>query len=268
MDELNKNLGFKPGAQHTPLKETLSLHYFVVSRKLTRTVAMMHQVQYAKMLVDRFLEETRIQKLKNYKTPMVEREIMKDGDDEPGFLRSTCQIHIGGVFYLARGTRPDLMLATSRLGRGVSFWRKVDDLAMVRLMGYLAHHLGLGIEIRVDSSEKDLMYVGCHTDSDLGDDDVTTKSTSGYVVGIMGPIFTRALSGWGAKLQQATAKSTPESEAMACCEAVCRSLFPTVTLWCDLLNREVVFEAALDADTARLVIQRGYSGKLRYLRKH
>ena len=68
---------------------------------------------------------------------MEERPQVEVGDDLPGDRARDSLEHIGGVFFLARGTRPDVLTAVGVLGRYGTKWAKAQDRALHRLFSFL-----------------------------------------------------------------------------------------------------------------------------------
>ena len=64
----------------------------------------------------------------------------EDLESEYGHLPSQqtdAAVHVGGLLFLARSSRPDMMFATGFLGRYVSKWSLAAEKRMKRLFEYL-----------------------------------------------------------------------------------------------------------------------------------
>lgn len=135
-------------------------------------------------------------------------------------------------------------------------------------MCYIYHTADLGIEIILDWRERDLVFFIAQCDSDHAGDKLDSHSTSGWVVVLRGPKNTRALLDWGSRRQTNSSRSTPEAEVVAAADCICRSLFPILTLWEEIMVREFKFWLGMDADAARQAIENGRSHRMRHLKKY
>ena len=120
--------------------------------------------------------------------------------------KSQMQSLVGGLQYLANGTRPDICHATNAVAAFVSDPSEKHLIAVKRILRYLQHTPDLGIQFTKGDSK--LLGYG---DADYAGDTETRKSTTGYVVTLAnGPVV------WNSKKQTCVALSTAESEYVAC----------------------------------------------------
>ena len=76
-----------------------------------------------------------------------------------------------------------------------------------------------------------------------------------------------ALVDWCSRRQLATAKSTPEAEAVAGSDAI-RAAPPVIAIGENAFQRDFDVCVLIDNDAAKSAFREGYSRKLRYLRKY
>ena len=136
---------------------------------------------------------------------------------------------IGCALFLMRGSRPDIAFALSVLGRVVTKWKRCHDRMMDRLMRYLFHHRGKGLHFRINPKDVDTVLLSAALDADHSGAVDTPRSTSGWAVFVAGA-STNALVDYAARLQGATAKSTPEAEIVAHADCLTRSAEPLLSL--------------------------------------
>lgn len=169
-----------------------------------------------KKYVTDLLEKFGMSNSKSVSTPLNPNEKLtkdmgpKSENEREEMKRKPYRELVGGLIYLANGTRPDLTFATSALSRfcvdpGIAHWR-----AAKRVLSYLKGTLEYGI-----TYEKTDKGMEAFVDADWASDTDDRKSYSGNVIMIAnGPIS------WEAKKQKSVALSTMEAEYMAMSEVV------------------------------------------------
>ena len=120
---------------------------------------------------------------------------------------------VGGLLYLTT-TRPDLTYAVSFLSRFMESPKDVHWELGKRILRYVVGTINYGLHYY---PVQNLNLTG-YSDSDLGGDVDTCKSTSGYVFSIS----SSAIS-WSSKKQSIVALSTTESEYVALASAGCQA---------------------------------------------
>jgi hypothetical protein len=131
---------------------------------------------------------------------------------------------VGGLLYLALGTRPDIAAAVVAVSRfnanpGPTHWTAVK-----RVLRYLKGTQELGITYSRSETPELVGYA----DSDWGGDVDTRRSTTGYVFHLSnGPVS------WQSKLQKTVALSSCEGEYMAASAATQEAV------WCRALLDEL-----------------------------
>ena len=130
----------------------------------------------------------------------------KRGDDEEACEVQKYQKAIGCLTYLSTATRPDIAAAVGMLSKfmaepGVTHW-----VGVKRVLRYLrgTHNYGL-----VFVGGDDDTLVG-YSDSDWAGDQVTRRSTSGYIFQ-----FGNSTISWSSRRQATVAKSSTEAEYVA-----------------------------------------------------
>ncbi|OUM61513.1 hypothetical protein PIROE2DRAFT_12466 [Piromyces sp. E2] len=108
---------------------------------------------------------------------------------------------VGCLLYLAMGTRPDIMYATSKATRKNQNPTYEDWMNVIKIFRYLKGTKYYGIKINKN------INIRVFVDADLGGDTESMRSTTGFVI-FMGS----APVTWYSKLQHCVALSTAESE--------------------------------------------------------
>jgi len=154
----------------------------------------MHQIQYLNDILDRF----DIDKYNAISNMMyTENEKLR----ETKFDKTTYMQAVGCLLYLAMGTRPDIMYATSKATRKNQDPTLEDWMNVIKIFRYLKGTKHYGLKITKD------INIRVYVDADLGGDRETKRSTTGFVI-FMGS----APMTWYSKLQHCVAISTAESE--------------------------------------------------------
>ena len=187
--------------------------------------------------------------------------------DRPGVYQSEASEQVGKLLWLVRGTRPDLGIAVSRIGRRVSRWDMLCDEYLVRIYKYLKYTQYLGLEYIFEKSEYESLVVLMRADADHAGDPISTRSTTGFLTHLRGR-ETRILLDWGVHLQSETAKSTPEAELVAFSDGTTRSSIPIISIMEELMRRCIRCTTGCDNSTAIHVVQTGYSRKMSYVKKY
>ena len=255
------------------------------------------QAQFAKMLVDSFLEEYK-KKGFGERLPRADSPGLADVPNEErdeaaeGAFADKAPHWIGRLLYLARGTRPDIQFCVTRMGRYATAWTVVQDDWLVRCISYIARHTEEGLEyhgragVRARRNEQDETSEGAspfdslhmhhHTDSDHAGDKDTRRSTAGWDTIISDSdkpprvqdagVF--ALIDWNTKGMNTAAWSTGEAEIATLNEGLRRSGLPHWMLRQDLaMQQKMLLTVYGDAQACQGAVERGASAKMRYIRK-
>ena len=216
--------------------------------------------------MNRYKEELNINgPLKRADTPMVKEDIEAQ-HDEPGAGWKTCQVHIGGLLFLVRSSRPECSFAVGFLSRFVSRWTVASDKRLRRIFEYLASTMDYGVEWWLDPAEFENLQFDTWVDADHAGCMDTARSTTGWNAFIDGT-NTNALVDWSSKRQQAAERSTGGSEHVAGADCV-QSTLPLLSATEQVFQQKLLYTLHTDSDSARSSFQSGYSRKLRYLKKN
>jgi len=154
----------------------------------------LHQLRYLEKILDKFKinENEKASNMIN-----IENKKLKNRKFNPKVYMQA----VGCLLYLAMGTRPDIMFATSKASRKNKNPTYEDWINVLKIFKYLNYTKYYGIKISKN------INIAAYVDADLGGDEETRRSTSGFLI-IMGntPIT------WYSKLQHCVAVSTAESE--------------------------------------------------------
>jgi len=154
----------------------------------------LHQLRYLEKILDKFKinENEKASNMIN-----IENKKLKNRKFNPKVYMQA----VGCLLYLAMGTRPDIMFATSKASRKNENPTYEDWINVLKIFKYLNYTKYYGIKISKN------INIAAYVDADLGGDEETRRSTSGFLI-IMGntPIT------WYSKLQHCVAVSTAESE--------------------------------------------------------
>lgn len=278
--ECNHALGFSTKLDGSNLLKILGIRRSAKWVSKTMKHITLDQEEYIKHIVENFQEiigNGKSVTLPSSTTPAVGKETVptdkqraeskKPLDDEvAGFFADTGPEHVGKLWWIARGTRPDICYSVARLARRVRKWTKLQDKELLRIYKYLAGTSAMCLFFVVDVRDMELLGTVSYSDSDhAGDPGCTAKSTSGWMTYWAGPCGSRIMVHWGSRLQGFKAKSTPEAEVIAMMDATARSLAPYAFLLDSLLGRRTLAVLATDNDAGRLAALRGYSRALAYL---
>ncbi|KAJ9510815.1 hypothetical protein QJQ45_027773 [Haematococcus lacustris] len=143
-------------------------------------------------------------------------KLVKEGE-----LLSNADTHayrelVGALLYASTCTRPDIALAVSQLTRFMQAPTADHERAAHGVLRYLKRTATDGLVYRGGSQGGLLGYC----DSDYASDQVSYRSTTGYVFSLSG-----AAVSWRSKLQTTVAASTTEAEYQAAADATREALF-------------------------------------------
>lgn len=122
---------------------------------------------------------------------------------------------VGGLLYLAGGTRPDLAFATTYMSQFNNCPSKEHWSGVQHILRYLSQTKELKL-----SFQKTGKNIEIFCDSDWASDKIDRRSFSGYVVLLAGGAVS-----WSSKKQKTTALSTVEAEYFSMCHAAKEALW-------------------------------------------
>jgi len=154
----------------------------------------MHQLNYLNKILDKF----NIDKYKECSNlTFIEDEKLRNRK----FDSQTYMQAVGSLLYLAMGTRPDIIFAVSKASRKNNNPTYEDWINVLKIFRYLKGTKNMGIKFNKS------LFLSVYVDADLGGDNETKRSTTGFVVKLGSAPVT-----WYSKLQHCVAISTAESE--------------------------------------------------------
>ena len=116
--------------------------------------------------------------------------------------------------YLSDNTRPDITYAVNSLSRFLSKPCECRWKALKHCLRYLSGSRDTGITIRAFNGK-----IVIFTDASWAEDPTTSRSTTGWISFMGGPVS------WNSTLQRSAAKSTMEAEYMALADATCEAYY-------------------------------------------
>ena len=174
-------------------------------------------------LITQILQDMRMTDCNSSPTPMMHKVVLEKAKSE-GEARHSIYVgvdddktevsyrRIVGMLLYLRNTRPDIAFAVHKLAKHNNAPTVTAWAVLKRLVRYLkgTTHRGL----RYEAGTQGAPGITAFSDSDLGGDPDTRRSTSGYVVLLNGKPVS-----WMAKQQTVTAQSSCEAEYVALCAA-------------------------------------------------
>lgn len=140
--------------------------------------------------------------------------IKSDNNSKPFEDTTKYRSLVGALLYVAVNARPDVAVSVSLLGRKVSAPTEMDWVAAKRVVRYLKGTR----EYRVEFGAGKGWSLGGYSDADWAGDQVSRKSTSGYIF-----FFGAGPVAWVSHKQSCVSLSSMEAEYVALSEA-CQEL--------------------------------------------
>lgn len=189
-----------------------------------------HQTAYAQKLVKRFEPYDS----KMLATPMKQGIKYISTGTADGAISRSVQVPyreaLGGLMYLAAGTRPDLSCAVAILSRFCNNPKLAHWTALKDVLKYVNSTISLGIRYHRQCQDELIAF----SDSDYASDIESRKSMTGMLIKLNdGPIV------WKATKQTTVTESTAEAEFVAC------STTSREVIWCQSFLRELGVEISL-----------------------
>jgi hypothetical protein len=265
-DALQQRLGFGK------MKDYRLLDYIGLERLVVPPVVpgthrvILHQSAYAEMVVSEYeAEHNHGQRLRSISTPCRDNEF--DNLPVPVWvphLKLWAMHYNGQIWWLARGTRPELCIAAHRIASRFTVWERADDWLLHRIMQYLRGHISFGLEFVGKPSERDSLQLTMFVDSDHLNDTVIEKSTSGVFVELTSTVSKLPID-FGMKRQGSTSRHTAEAETNALDYGTHMYGLPHSLFWSQLLQRKLCLTAMEDNDACIRAVLKGFSRKMAYL---
>ena len=132
------------------------------------TALSLENEDFARQCVDLY-EALSCKAVKQYQTPHVDPASLVVSDDAPrGELSASAASMVMKLLWLARISRPDILVAVTLLAVNVTTWSINEDRMVARLVGYVSY-----------SAHYSLCFSSLYVDTDFGGCLHTARSTSG-----------------------------------------------------------------------------------------
>lgn len=168
--------------------------------------------------------------------PVTSPEVITKRDGSPDLDDAQSNLYrkiVGSVLYASTSTRPDISHAVHTLTRFMKQPKECDMVSAKRLLRYLKGAASLRLLYKAAGDTMQATIIA-FCDSDLGGDNETGKSTTGYCVYMNDCLVT-----WCAKRQDTVALSTTEAEWMAASDCT------KELIWLQQLLSEISIQTAL-----------------------
>ena len=168
--------------------------------------------------------------VKQFRTPHVDPGSLVVTADAPrGELSTSAARMVMKLLWLARLSRPDILVTVTVLAMKTTAWSINGDLMLARLAGYVAYlaHFSC-IWFIGDASES--LSLSLYVDSDFGGCLHTARSTSGYVLTLEGPASFALLS-WSSGRQKIVSRSSTQAEFVSLSSSLFSDALPMLDVW-------------------------------------
>ena len=169
---------------------------FIIGIKFIKTKYgyIMHQLQYLNKILEKF-EIGKYNQISSL-TFIQNEELRKRKFNSKKYMQA-----VGSLLYLAMGTRPDILFATSKASRKNKDPTYEDWINVLKIFRYLKGTKYYGLRFT------DNINLNVYVDADLGGDEETKRSTTGFIINMGNTPIS-----WYSKLQHCVSISTAESE--------------------------------------------------------
>ena len=196
-------------------------------------------------------------------TPHLDVSTIPAANDETrGQLTESAARILMKILWLARLSRPDLLVAVTTLVSHVCSWSKNDDRRVHRLVGCILNSVDHAMILCINDPPSELR-LALYCDSDFAGCVDTSRSTSGYVLAIEGPASFAMLS-WSSKRQKVVSRSSTEAKFVALSGALFNNAIPMLEVWESLIPR-ISLHIYEENQACIAIVKKGYSAKLRHL---
>ena len=198
-------------------------------------------------------------------TPHLDVSTLPASDDESrGQLADSAARVLMKVLWLARLSRPDLLVAVSMLASHVCCWSINDDRRVARLVGYIPNSIDYSLITSIHDSPSEL-HLALYCDSDFAGCVDTSRSTSGYVLALEGPASFALLSR-SSHRQKVVSRSSTEAEFVSLSGALFNDALPMLEVW-EAMIPGIHLRIHEDNQACIAIVRKGFSAKLRHLAK-
>ena len=242
-------------------------HVFKKDGKITTLTVEMED--FMKDAAAIYATEIGAKKLAEARTPYLPENIWDfapKGGEPAGEQSATCSSHLMKLLFAARLSRPDIMVAITRLASKVSSWNTSHDRALKRLMQYASSKPDLRLHSMLSTDDFGDAQLVMSPDADLAGDLETAKSTTGMFLELRSRDGERSWPlSWRSKRQGSTATSTCEAEYIAMSTSARAEAIPMQIFLEAALGRRVDLVCLEDNTQCLGAVKSGYSAALRSL---
>ena len=253
------------------LKESTVVEKFIgqeVSLSKEDASFILSQIDYVTKMVGDFEEIISRKQLAPLKTRRLPGRKWTPREGTDGIFKDVAMSMVQSIAYVARLTRPEVLYCIVRLSKQFVTWDVRDDEWLRDVYGYLkgaARYVQYYEINEVDLKMRSLEFL-VFTDSDLGGDLDSRKSTSGIFAVLRGDHGTWAPLLSVSKTQTGVGWSTPDAEIVAAVSGYKRAVRLHMLL-CTLLRYDIPFRLLTDNTTVETVVAAGYSDQLAYMKR-
>ena len=248
----------------------LGTHYNI-QRSKNHVDVTITQPEYSELLIKRYKKARGISgPLRYVDTPIVHDDLESAFGDTDGEGSEYALMHLGGLLFLMRSSRPDLAFSVNFVARYAANWSVASSKRLHRISEYLETTKSYGICWRCPTLDSGVanMTLQVFVDADHAGCLDTSRSTSGWNVFVVSPDGKHySLLDWASRRQAATARSTAEAEVIAAADCM-QAALPIQAVCEDGFGHAISMIVYTDSDNARSAFVNGYSRRLRYLRKY
>ena len=163
-------------------------------------------------------------------------------------------------------SRPEEIVAITRLAARVHTWSAECDRRLIRLFDFLHDRIDLKLFGSLASSDTECCEIWVWPDADLaGDKLFSTKSTSGRFIEVVGDLGRSLPLHWATHKQGASSLSTPEAENVSLSDALKADALAIQSLFSLILERPITLRVFEDNTVTISSVEKGYSQVMRYL---
>ena len=217
--------------------------------------------------------ELNSEKLHKVDSPYAPRLNDKELDSllaQPGKMAAHAASLVMRLMYGVRMAAPHLSIAVTRLSAQITKWSRESDRRLHRIFSYIAGASHMQLMGQLSTEDRDNLTLVAWPDADLAGDLMTTKSTSGFYLEVIGSGTPERAErcfpiSWGCHRQGSTSQHTGEAEIVSLASCLRKEVMPTQILLSKLLRRPVRSVLCEDNNTAIISARKGYSPNMRHL---
>ena len=238
-------------------------HHFVLYKKGVKALALETE-DFARQCLDLY-EALSGKALKQFQTPHVDPGSLVISDEVPrGELSSSAARMVMKLLWLARLSRPDILVAVTLLAAKVTTWSTNEDRMVARSVGYVSHSTHYSSIWFIGNPSRSLSLL-LYVDSDFGGCMHTARSTRGYVLALAGPASFTLLS-WSSRCQKVVSRFSSEAEFVSLSSSLFSNALPMLEVWQQLIPG-ISLQYWEDNEVCIAIGKKGFSAKLRHLSK-